>query len=124
AEIIVQHYVPVPQRHRMYGNVEGKMEFPATVEEWATDRWLNFTVRKDPLTPWLRPATRRMIDNFELVVASRWPTVQDIRLPAWGRRLLKTLSAWRYGLQFYAWPFELEWAQRLIDLRKPKVESL
>ncbi|MBI1940381.1 MAG: B12-binding domain-containing radical SAM protein, partial [Acidobacteria bacterium] len=58
AEIIVQHYVPVPQRHRMYGNVEDKIDFPATVEEWATDRWLNFTVRKDPLTPWLRPATR------------------------------------------------------------------
>ena len=124
AEIIVQHYIPVPQRARMYGGVEDAIEFPATIEEWAMERWLNFTIRKDPSTPWLAPATKQLIDNFELVVASRWPTAQDIRLPGWGRRLLKTLSAWRYSLGVYAWPFELEWAQRLINLRKPKVESL
>jgi hypothetical protein len=106
----------------MYGGVE--MEFPSTPEEWSTERWLNFTLRKDPALPWLCPALKRLIDNFELVVGSRWPTVQDTRLPVWGRRLLKALSAWRYLLKVYALPFEIEWAQRLIDLRKPKVESL
>lgn len=124
AEIIVQHYVPVPQRERMYGGVESQIQFPSTPEEWATEQWLNFSLRKDPATPWLRPDLKRLIDNFEVVVASRWPTVQDIRLPAWGRRLLKALSAWRYRLGFYAHPIELGWAQRLIDLRKPRVESL
>jgi anaerobic magnesium-protoporphyrin IX monomethyl ester cyclase len=124
AEIIVQHYIPVPQRERMYGDADGKVEFPATVEGWATERWMNFTIRKEPATPWLKPSTKRLINNFELVVASRWPTIQDIRLPAWGRRLLKALSAWRYRLGIYAFPFELSWTQRLIDLRKPKVESL
>jgi radical SAM superfamily enzyme YgiQ (UPF0313 family) len=124
AEIIVQHYIPVPQRTRMYGDVEDQVDFPTSPEGWATERWLNFTVRKDPATPWLKPATKRLIDNFELVVASRWPTVQDIRLPAWGRRFLKVLSSWRYRLSVYAFPFELKWAQRVIDLRKPKVESI
>jgi radical SAM superfamily enzyme YgiQ (UPF0313 family) len=124
AEIIVQHYVPVPQREHMYGGVDNQVQFPTTPDEWATKQWLNFTVRKDPAMPWLRPRLKRRIDNFELVVASRWPTVQDIRLPAWGRRLLKALSAWRYRLAFYSFPFELQWAQRLIDLRKPKLESL
>jgi len=124
AEIIVQHYVPVPQRARMYGDVDGKVEFPTSPEEWATERWLNFTLRKDPATPWLKPATKRLIDNFELVMASRWPTVQDIRLPAWGRKLLTNLSRWRYPLNFYAYPLELEWAQRVVDLRKPKVETI
>ena len=124
SEIIVQHYTPVPQRDRMYGGVDKLMDFPSTPEEWATERWLNFSLRKDPRTPWLRPDLKRLIDNFELVVGSRWPTVQDIRLPAWGRQLLKALSAWRYRLKFYALPVEIGWAQRLIDLRKPKVESL
>lgn len=122
AEIILQHYTPVPQREGMYGGVE--MQFPSTPEEWATERWLNFTLRKDPSSPWLRPALKRLIDNFELIVAARWPTVQDIRLPAWGRQLLKALSAWRYRLKIYTLPFEIEWAQRLIDVRKPRVESL
>lgn len=124
SEIIIQHYTPVPQRERMYGDVDEKLALPETVEEWAMPRWLNFTIRKDPATPWLKPATKRLIDNFELVVASRWPTIQDIRLPAWGRRLLQTLSAWRYALKVYFFPLELKWAQRLIDLRRPKVESL
>ncbi len=124
SEIILQHYIPVPQREHMYGGVEDKLNLPETIEEWATKRWFNFTVRKDPATPWLKPATKRLIDNFELVVASRWPTAQDIRLPEWGRRLLQGLSAWRYALKVYAAPVELLWAQRLIDLRRPKVESL
>ncbi len=124
AEIIIQHYIPVPQRDRMYGDIEGRVQFPDTVEEWATDHWLNFTIRREPATPWLRPSVKKLIDDFELVVASRWPTVQDIRLPSWGRRLLKLLSSWRYALRIYRWPLELEWAQRFVELRKPKVESL
>jgi radical SAM superfamily enzyme YgiQ (UPF0313 family) len=124
AEIIVQHYVPTPQRESMYGNVDGMIQFPTTPEEWATPRWYNFTIRKDPRLPWLQSRTKRRIDNFERVLNSRWPTIQDIRLPQWGRSLLRTLSSWRYRLGFYAFPLELKWAQEAIHLRKPKVESL
>ncbi len=124
AEIVVEHYTPVPQREEMYGGVEKQFQFPTTPDEWATDRWQRFATQKDPSTPWLGPRTKRLIDDFELVVSSRWPTVQDIRLPAWGRRLLQTLSAWRYRLGIYSAPWELKWAQWMIDLRKPKAESL
>lgn len=124
AEIVVEHYTPVPQREQMYGNVEKQFLFPTTADEWAMEKWQRFATQKDPATPWLGPRTKRQIDNFELVVSSRWPTVQDTRLPRWGRRLLKVLSGWRYGLGIYFAPFELRWAQRMIDLRKPKVESL
>jgi anaerobic magnesium-protoporphyrin IX monomethyl ester cyclase len=124
AEIIVEHYTPVPQRARMYGEVEDKIQFPTTPDEWATERWQRFATQKDPQTPWLRPPTKELIDNFELVVSSRWPTVQDIRLPNWGRLALKTLSSWRYGLGIYGAPLELKWMQEFIELRKPKAESL
>jgi anaerobic magnesium-protoporphyrin IX monomethyl ester cyclase len=124
SEIIVEHYTPVPQRARMYGDIEEKFQFPTTPDEWATDSWQRFATQKDPQTPWLRPRTKQLIDNFELVVSSRWPTVQDIRLPDWGRLTLKALSSWRYRLGVYAAPLELKWAQHFIDLRKPKAESL
>jgi len=124
AEIILQHYVPVPQRESMYGDVEGKIDFPATPEEWATPRWLDFTLRINPGVSWLPSSVKELIDNFELVVNSRWPTIQDMRLPVWGRALLQTLSSWRYRFGIYAHPFELSWAQRVIDLRKPRLESL
>jgi len=124
SEIVVQHYTPVPQRDRMYGGIEGQFQFPTTPDEWATERWQRFATQKDPLTPWLRARTKRLIDNFETVISSRWPTVQDIRLGAWQRWMLKALSGWRYRLGVYALPFELRAARRAINLRRPKAESL
>ncbi len=124
AEIIVQHYIPTPHPDGMYGHVESKVAFPASPEEWATERWQNFTTRQDPHLAWLPRPIKRRIDNFELVVNSRWPTVQDIHLPGWGRTMLKTLSSWRYSLGVYACPIELQWAQRLVALRRPRLESL
>lgn len=124
AEIVVEHYTPVPQRSRMYGDVEDQVQFPTTADEWANDRWQRYATQKDPKTPWIKNRTKQLIDDFELVISSRWPTAQDIRLPGWGRIALKALSSWRYRLEVYSSPFELKWAQQLIDLRKPKVESL
>jgi len=124
SEIIIYHYTPVPQRGSMYGEIDGKISFPTTPEEWATRRWMDFTLRIDPNTPWLKRKTKKLIDNFETVVSSRWPTVQDIRAPRWSRKLLQSLSAWRYSWQVYGFPKELHLAQRFIDLRRPKQESL
>ena len=53
AEIIVQHYIPTPHPDGMYGRIDGQIEFPKTPEEWATDRWFNFTIRHDPHLAWL-----------------------------------------------------------------------
>jgi anaerobic magnesium-protoporphyrin IX monomethyl ester cyclase len=124
SEIIVEHYTPVPQRKQMYGGVEGRFKFPTTADEWATERRQHCATQKDPNTPWLRPHTKERIDNLELVVSSRWPTVQDLRLPTWGRLALKALSSWRCRLGCYSAPFELRWIQQFINLRKPKEESL
>ena len=121
-EIIVQTFVPTPQPNGSYRGVEVK--FPETPDEWATDRWYRYTIRTDPDLPWLPRRVRRRIEDFETVITSRWPTIQDIQSPKWGRWLLKTLSSWRYALGIYANPRELEWAQHLIQLRKPKLESL
>lgn len=124
AEIIVQHYIPTPHPDGMYGSVDSEIRFPNTPDEWASERWFNFTIRKDPRLPWLPRSVKRRIDDFELVINSRWPTVQDIHLPRWSRALLQSLSSWRYALGFYAAPFELAWAQKLVALRKPRLESL
>jgi radical SAM superfamily enzyme YgiQ (UPF0313 family) len=124
SEIIMQHYTPTPQPGAMYGDVDDKIRFPSSPAEWASKEWMDYTLRIDTRAPWLQRKTKRLIDNFETVVASRWPTVQDIRAPRWGRMLLQTLSAWRYALRVYRFPMELRWAQQFIDLRKPKRESL
>jgi hypothetical protein len=124
SEIIIYHYTPVPQRGAMYGNIDGQIDFPDTPAEWATKQWMDFTLRIDTRAPWLKRRTKDLIDNFEIVVGSRWPTVQDILAPRWSRLLLKALSSWRYALRIYRFPVELRLANQWIDLRKPKRESL
>jgi radical SAM superfamily enzyme YgiQ (UPF0313 family) len=124
SEIIIYHYTPVPQPGAMYGKIDGQISFPSTPAEWATKQWMDFTLRIDTKAPWLRPKTKDLIDNFEIVIGSRWPTVQDIHAPRWSRALLKTLSSWRYALRIYRFPIELQWANQFINLRKPKRESL
>lgn len=124
AEIIVQHYIPTPHPDGMYGHVEAEITFPRTPEEWASERWFNFTTRHDPNVAWLPRSIKHKIDNFDLVINSRWPTIQDIHLPQWGRTMLCCLSSWRYLLGIYQFPWELRWAQRFVSLRKPRLESL
>lgn len=124
AEIIIQHYIPTPHPDGMYGEIDGAIRFPRTPDEWATERWYSFTVREDPRLPWLPERVKQRIDNFELIINSRWPTVQDLHLPAWGRAMLKSLSSWRYALKFYDAPLELRWAQKFVSLRKPRWESI
>ncbi len=124
SEIIIQHYIPTPHPDGMYGEIESRLAFPKSPEEWASPRWYNFTVRQDPALPWLPRDTKRLIDWFETVMECRWPTAQDIAMPRWARRLLQALSSWRYAAGFYHWPFVLEFALRLTQPRKPKVESV
>jgi anaerobic magnesium-protoporphyrin IX monomethyl ester cyclase len=124
SEIIVQHYIPTPNPDGMYGGVDSRIEFPRTPDEWASKRWYEYTIRSNPALPWLPHSVKRLIDDFEMVINARWPTVQDARLGRWGRAVLQGLSSWRYALGFYRFPIELEWAQKLIALRRPRMESL
>jgi len=121
-EIVVQTYVPTPQKSGAYGDVE--VQFPSTPDEWITDRWYPYLIRTDPELPWLPAHVKRRIRDFETVMNSRWPTMQDLRLPGWGRALLKLLSGWRYALGAYSFPAELRFAQKLVRLRQPRLESL
>ena len=124
-EIIVHHYTPVPQRDtKMYGGIDGLVDFPSTPEEWTTPRWYDFMIRDNPSMPWLKPRTKRLIDNFEIVVTTRWPTVQDIHASRWSRALLSALGSWRYLTRIYSAPGELRLAQDWIQLRRPKEESI
>ena len=121
-EIVVQTYVPTPQRTGAYGEVE--VAFPMTPDEWVTDRWYKLITRTDPDLAWLPRRVRRRIRDFEVVMNSRWPTTQDIRLSGWARTMLKSLSSWRYALGTYDFPLELRAAQKLARLRQPRLESL
>jgi anaerobic magnesium-protoporphyrin IX monomethyl ester cyclase len=126
SEIVIYVFSPVffddadlLQRSREFG-----FAFPKRLEEWLDPQWTSFDMRKQPLTPWLKPRHFEQIFNFERVLNARFPTVSDIKLKAWQTRVLKSLGAWRYKLGFYAAPWEIRLvANRLFRYRQPEIEG-
>jgi hypothetical protein len=92
--------------------------------EWLEPQWTSFDMRKQPLTPWLKPHHFEQIFNFERVLNACYPTVSDIKLKPWQTGILKTLGAWRYKLGFYVAPWEIRFvANRLFRYRQPEIEG-
>ena len=58
------------------------------------------------------------------VLRCRYPTVQDLRSPAWAKQGLRAMAGWRYRYGRYGRPWELELASRLVRLRMPQVSGL
>jgi hypothetical protein len=137
SEIILYFYSPTPQRRRTrpedrqpgavrlpvlgsYG--PNGPTLPTTPEEWTQPQWISWVCHED--APWLTPRIRRRVKDFARVLACRFPTAQDYRLPPIGRLALKTLAGWRYATRIYDHPWELRLARRLLPLREPQRESL
>ncbi len=126
SEIIIYVYSPVSfddaplfQKARQFG-----FEFPKRLVDWLEPDWMDFDLRKNPHTPWLRPEHIDRIMNFERVLNARFPTVSDIRLRAWQVAVLKTLGSWRYRTGFYRAPYEIRFvANRLFKYRQPEIEG-
>jgi anaerobic magnesium-protoporphyrin IX monomethyl ester cyclase len=122
-ELVLYIYTPVPQENsELYeaAKVLG-FRFPETLDEWAGDSWSTFALRRDPGTPWFKEDARIRVRNFESVINAYYPTVTDMRLHnSTFKGLLRTLSGWRYKLEFYQWPYELKALQRLVHYRRPE----
>jgi Fe-S oxidoreductase len=135
-EVILYFYSPTPQRDSSRVKADGNgvhlpilanygpdgPALPTTPEEWTEPRWINYVCHQD--APWLSPRMRQRVKDFAQVLACRFPTLQDVRTPRWGKQTLRALSSWRYATGRYNSPWELGMARRLIPLRAPKEESL
>src|SRR5690606_19724404 len=121
-ELVLYIYTPVPQEGSILLDEATRLgfRFPETLDQWASDEWARFALRRDPGTPWFRDGVRRRVRNCEAVINAYYPTVTDTRLNGQYRHLLRGLSGWRYRLAFYDWPYELKALQRLIHYRRPE----
>ena len=113
AEIILYVYAPVPTRG-------GEFPFPETLDEWVSDRWQAFSLRRDPRTPWSPADMRRRVRNFETVLNAYYPTVTDLRLTKVRRGVLRAASAWRYHSGMESRPLELNLLQRVLHYQRPE----
>jgi radical SAM superfamily enzyme YgiQ (UPF0313 family) len=124
-EIIIYTYSPVnfeDSEMSLAAKLKG-FDYPQTLEEWISPKWQNFDLRKNPLTPWLKPHHFKMIRNFEKTLNAYYPTKSDLKIKGWKRMLLKILGAWRYKTSIVAAPYEIMLAQRLLKYRQPEIEG-
>lgn len=125
-EIVLYTYSPVAtEGSELFKTVQASgFHFPATLEEWVNPQWEKFDLRKNPLTPWLKPEHIDRIRNFETVLNGYFPTVADVRLNQLKRKMIKLMSGIRYRTGFYKFPYEIKLMHRLWKYRLPETEGL
>jgi radical SAM superfamily enzyme YgiQ (UPF0313 family) len=133
-EVMIYIYTPFPRRWDDKNSASARMAselrdcagnpvvFPATADGWAESKWVDYWCHRD--APWVGPRLRRRIVDFTTVLGCRYPTVMDVRAPAWGKSALRVLAAWRYRFQHYDDPWELRASRKLIRHWDPRVMSL
>ena len=125
-EIIIYLYSPVPtEGSELYEAVKkAGFSFPENLEDWLNPQWENFDLRRNPLTPWLKPYMVDKIQGFETVLNAKYPTVSDYKLSTSQRQIMSKVSAFRYNQGLYKWPLELKVLQKFwLKYRRPETEG-
>ena len=124
-EIVLYTYSPVPtEGSDLYNEVLASgFAYPQKLEDWISPQWEKFDLRKNPLTPWLRPEMVDKIRNFETVLNGCYPTVSDIRLNNLKRSTMKLIAGLRYRMNFYQYPYEIKLLQRVWKYRQPEIQG-
>jgi len=125
-EIIMYIYSPVPtEGSELYENVKKSgFAFPTKLDDWITPHWEQFDLRRNPLTPWLKPYMIDKIQGFETVLNSYYPTISDFKLTSFQRKLIKAISSVRYNLNIVHYPYELKLLQKFwLHYRRPEIEG-
>jgi anaerobic magnesium-protoporphyrin IX monomethyl ester cyclase len=107
-------YTPVPFGTIYDKAVQGGLQYPATLEAWASREWEQYVLRKNPHTPWLTPRLQRRIVNFRAVHQAFFPKTNDRKIARWKILLLKAASAWRYRWRIFVGAYELRVLLRLL----------
>jgi radical SAM superfamily enzyme YgiQ (UPF0313 family) len=124
-EIVLYTYSPVPtEGSELYDEVLARgFQFPQQLEDWISPQWESFDLRKNPLTPWLKPEMIDKIRNFETVLNGYYPTLTDIRLNTAKRKMIHLVAGIRYKLGVYKYPYEIKLLHRLWKYRQPEIQG-
>jgi hypothetical protein len=112
-ELIRYFYTPTPQRGATYGGVDPLTGTPETLEDWLAPEWMGWMTHENPDVPWLDRGLKARVDDFELVLKSRFPSVHDQRLRPWGKAVGQLLARRRWQRGDFANPQLLRQVRRL-----------
>lgn len=91
-ELVHYYYTPTPQRRETYGGVDPLSGTPESLEGWTEPEWVQWMTHEDPRVPWMTPELRRRVEDFVLVLRSRFPSLHDKRTRPWGKTVGRLLA--------------------------------
>lgn len=112
-ELISYFYTPTPQRRGTYGDVDALAGTPTTLEEWIEPEWVAWMTHEDPLVPWLDRRLKARVEDFQLVLKSRFPSVHDKHTRTWGKMFGRVLAHRRWARREFTDPRALRTVRRL-----------
>lgn len=112
-ELVTYFYTPTPQRRGTYGNVDAVSGTPTSLDVWVEPEWLAWMTHEDPIVPWLDRRLKAKVEDFELVLKSRFPSVQDGKTASWGKAVGRLLARRRWAQGEYADPNVLRFVRRI-----------
>jgi len=118
SEIILQFYTPTPQRRGTYGGVDPLAGTPLTLDEWADPQWQGWMTHEDP-EQWLPRKLKARVDNFEVILRSRFPSLHDRTTSRWGAALAQVLAKRRWETGRYDNPRLLRGVRRYARFPRP-----
>ena len=64
------------------------------------------------------------VKNFETVINARFPTATDRKISPFQKKMMKTISSFRYKHNFFKYPYELKALQKFwLKYRQPEIEG-
>jgi radical SAM superfamily enzyme YgiQ (UPF0313 family) len=124
SEIILYLYTPTPGGTMFEVAEKAGFRYPETLDEWISPEWASFSRRRNPHTPWVKKSHLEKLNNFETVLNARYPTVSDLKIRPWHRRVLQSLGGWRYRMRMYDNPVELRAMFKYISYTQPEQAGL
>lgn len=124
SEIILYLYTPTPGGEMFHLAEQAGFKYPDTLDGWLSPEWASFARRRNPHTPWIKQEHLDKLNNFETVLNARYPTVSDLKIKPWHRRVLQGLGGWRYRMRVYDRPLELKAMFKFIAYTQPEQAGL
>ena len=111
-ELITYFYTPTPQRRGTYGDVDPLAGTPLDLGDWIRPEWVGWMTHESPEVPWMSRRLRARVEDFELVLKSRFPSLHDKRTRDWGKGLARLLARRRWESGRYDNPWLLRTVRR------------
>jgi radical SAM superfamily enzyme YgiQ (UPF0313 family) len=124
SEIILSLYTPTPGGEMFKEAERLGFKYPDTLDGWISPEWESFSRRRNPHTPWVKESHLKKLNNFETVLNARYPTVSDLKIRPWHRKVLRSLGSWRYRMRVYDRPHELRAFFKFISYTQPEQAGL